>query len=156
MHNFDSKIVLNDFRTMQEQIEENVTTERAIALLASSFGVLAALMAAIGIYGVLAYSTAQRFREIGIRMAVGATRTQVIRMVLKEVLWMAGAGIAIGVPLASLLSSLIRKQLFGVSGSDPLTLCAVCAGIVAVALAAAALPARRAANVDPLVALRYE
>jgi ABC-type antimicrobial peptide transport system permease subunit len=77
-------------------------------------------------------------------------------MVLKEVLWMAGTGIAIGVPLALLLSSLVRTQLFGVSGSDPFTLCAVCAVILAVALASAALPARRAAKVDPIVALRYE
>jgi putative ABC transport system permease protein len=156
MHNFDSKIVLNDFRTMQEQVEENLTTERAIALLATSFGALAALMAAIGIYGVLAYSTAQRFREIGIRIAVGATRARVMRMVLTEVLWMAGAGIAIGIPLALLLASLVRAQLFGVSGSDPLTLCLVSGLIMAVAFAAAALPARRAAKVDPIVALRYE
>lgn len=156
MHGLDSKIALNDFRTMQEQVEENLGTERAIALLAACFGGLAALMAAIGIYGVLAYSTAQRFREIGIRIAVGATRARVIRMVLKEVLWMAGTGIAIGVPLALLLSSLVRTQLFGVSGSDPFTLCAVCAVILAVALASAALPARRAAKVDPIVALRYE
>jgi ABC-type antimicrobial peptide transport system permease subunit len=77
-------------------------------------------------------------------------------MVLIEVLWMAGAGIAVGVPLASLLSSLIRTQLFGVSGSDPLTLCLVSGLIMAVAFAAAALPSRRAANVDPIVALRYE
>ncbi|HEY1677774.1 MAG TPA: ABC transporter permease [Candidatus Sulfotelmatobacter sp.] len=156
MHGFDSRIVLNDFRTMQEQLEENVTTERAIALLATSFGALAALMAAIGIYGVLAYSTAQRFREIGIRIAVGATRARVMRMVLTEVLWMAGAGIVIGAPLSLLLSSLVRTQLFGVSGSDPLTLCMVCGIIMAVAVASAALPARLAAKVDPIVALRYE
>jgi ABC-type antimicrobial peptide transport system permease subunit len=113
-------------------------------------------MAAIGIYGVLAYSTAQRFREIGIRIAVGATRARVMRLVMTEVLWLAGAGIAIGVPLALLLSSLVRTQLFGVSGSDPLTLCLVSGLIMAVAFAAAALPARRAAKVDPIVALRYE
>ena len=156
MYGFDSKIVLNDFRTMQEQVEQNLSTERAMALLASSFGVLAALLAAIGIYGVLAYSTAQRFREIGIRIAVGATRARVMRMVLTEALWMAGTGIAIGIPLALLLSSVIRKQLFGVSETDPLTLSAVCVAILAVALASAALPARRAAKVDPIVALRYE
>jgi putative ABC transport system permease protein len=156
MHTFDSRFVLKDFRTMQEQVDANLTTERAIALLASSFGALAALMAAIGIYGVLAYSTAQRFREIGIRIAIGATRANVVRMVLAEVLWMAGIGIAIGLPLAMLLARSVRSQLFGVSGNDPLTLFAVCAVIAAVAFASAALPARRAAKVDPMVALRYE
>jgi predicted permease len=156
MRNFDSKIVLNDFRTMQEQVGENLTTERAIALLATSFGALAALMAAIGIYGVLAYSTAQRFREIGIRMAVGATRARVMRMVLTEVLWLVVIGIGVGVPMSLLLASLIRSQLFGISSSDPWTFLAVCAVIVLVAFASAALPARRAAKVDPMVALRYE
>ncbi|MGH9496834.1 MAG: FtsX-like permease family protein, partial [Candidatus Sulfotelmatobacter sp.] len=110
----------------------------------------------IGIYGVLAYSTAQRFREIGIRIAVGATRERVIRMVLQEVLWMAGTGIAIGLTFALLLSSLVRSQLFGVSGHDPLTLCVVCGLILAVACISAVIPARRAAKVDPIVALRYE
>ena len=156
MHTFDSRIVLNNFRTMQEQVDENLISERAIALLASSFGVLAALMAAIGIYGVLAYSTAQRIREFGVRMAIGATRAAVLRMVLAEVLWMAGYGIAVGLPLSFLLARSVRHQLFGVSGSDPLILCVVCLVIVSVALASAALPARRAAKVDPMVALRYE
>jgi predicted permease len=156
MHNVDSKIVLNNFRTMQEQLEKNVSSERAIALLASSFGALAALMAAIGIYGVLAYSTAQRFREIGIRIAVGATRARVIRMVLEEVLWMAGTGIAFGLTFALLLSSLVRSQLFGVSGHDPIVLCVVCGLILAVACVSAVIPARRASKVDPIVALRYE
>ena len=156
MHGFDSRIVLNEFRTMDEQVDKNLNNERAIALLASSFGVLAALMAAMGIYGVLAYSTAQRFREFGIRIAMGADRSTVMRMVITEVLWMAGTGMALGLPLSLLLARSIRNELFGVSGSDPLTLTIVCGVIAAVALAAAALPASRAAKVDPMVALRYE
>ena len=156
MHTFDSNIVLNHFRTMQEQVEENLTTERAIALLASSFGALAALMAAIGIYGVLAYSTAQRIREFGIRIAMGATAATVIRMVLAEIAWMAGLGAAIGLPLSILLARSLRSQLFGVSGTDPLTLFVVCGVIATVSFASAALPALRAAKVDPMVALRYE
>jgi predicted permease len=156
MHTFDSNIVLNHFRTMQEQVDENLTTERAIALLSSSFGALAALMAAIGIYGVLAYSTAQRIREFGIRIAVGATRATVIRMVLTEIAWMAGLGAAIGLPLSILLARSLRSQLFGVSGTDPLTLFVVCGVVAAVSFASAALPALRAAKVDPMVALRYE
>jgi putative ABC transport system permease protein len=156
VHEFDSRFVLNGFRTMQEQIDDNLTTERAIALLSSSFGVLALLMAAMGIYGVLAYSTAQRTREIGLRMAVGATRTEVVRLVLADVLWMVGIGVLIGVPTSIALASLLRSQLFGVSTSDPLTLGIVCMLVLSTALLAAALPARRAAKVDPMVALRYE
>jgi putative ABC transport system permease protein len=153
---FDSRLVLNHFRTMQEQVDTNLVTERAIAFLASSFGVLAALMAAIGIYGVLAYSTAQRTREIGIRMAVGATRAAVIRMVLADVLVMAAIGITVGVPLSLLLTHAVRSQLFGVSSNDLPTIFMVVLALIVLAFASAALPARRAAKVDPIVALRYE
>ena len=156
MQALDSRLVLNGLRTMQEQVDANLTNERAIAFLATTFGVLAALMAAIGIYGVLAYSTAQRTREIGLRIAVGAARIDVVRLVLAEVLWMAGAGIVAGIPVSLLLVRLIRSQLFRVSISDPLTLSVVCLAVTGVALLAATLPARRAAKVDPMVALRYE
>ena len=90
MQSLDSKLVLDTFRTMEEQVDDILTTERVIAILASVFGVLAVLMAAVGLYGVLAYSTAQRTREIGIRIALGAGRASVMRMVLVEVLWLAG------------------------------------------------------------------
>ena len=156
MQVLDSKLVLDAFRTMQEQVEDNLSDERVIAFLAASFGVLAALLAAIGIYGVLAYSTAQRTREIGIRIAMGATRTEVIRMVLSEVARLAAIWMAAGLPLCFILARAVHDQLFGISNYDPLTLCAVCVVILAVAFASAALPARRAAKVDPMVALRYE
>jgi ABC-type antimicrobial peptide transport system permease subunit len=156
MQGLDSNLVLNNLHTMREQIDENLTDERVIAYLASSFGVLAAIMTAIGIYGVLAYSTAQRTREIGVRIAMGATRTTVVRMVLAEVLWLAGIGIAAGLPLSLLFAQAVRSQLFGVSNSDPLTLSVVIVLVAAVAFGSAALPARRAAKVDPMVALRYE
>jgi len=152
----DSKLVLDNFRTMQEQIDDNLMVERVIALLASSFGILAALMAAVGLYGVLAYSTAHRTREIGIRIALGADRTSVMRMVLVEVLWLAGISIAVALPASLLLTHAARSQLFGISSSDPLTLVVVTLLVAAVALASALLPARRAANTDPIVALRYE
>ncbi|PYY08179.1 MAG: ABC transporter permease [Acidobacteria bacterium] len=156
MQALDSKLVLDAFRTMQEQVDENLSDDRVIALLATSFGLLAALMAAIGIYGVLAYSAAQRTREIGIRIAMGASRSEVVRMVLSDVARLATIGIALGMPLALLLTRTVRNRLFGISNYDPVTLVVVCAAILAVALAAAALPARRAAKVDPMVALRYE
>jgi predicted permease len=156
MQTLDSKLVLDNFRTMTEQVEDTLTTERVIAFLAESFGALAALMAAIGLYGVLAYSTAQRTSEIGIRMALGATRTSVVRVVLAEVLWLAGIAVAAALPLSLLLGRAVRSQLFGISSSDPLSLGLATLLIVLVAISAASLPARRAAKVDPIVALRYE
>jgi predicted permease len=156
MQTLDSNLVLNNFRTMQEQIDKDLNGERVMAFLASIFGILAALMAAIGIYGVLAYSTAQRTREIGVRIAVGATRAAIVRLVMVEVLWLAGIGIGLGLPLSLLFGHAVRSQLFGISKSDPLTLSVVIVLVAAIAFVSAALPARRAAKVDPMVALRYE
>jgi ABC-type antimicrobial peptide transport system permease subunit len=113
-------------------------------------------MSAVGLYGVLAYSTAQRTREIGIRIALGANRTSVMRMVLVEVLWLAGISIAVALPASLLLTHAARSQLFGISSSDPLTLVVVTMLVATVALASALLPARRAARTDPMKALRYE
>jgi putative ABC transport system permease protein len=156
MRTLDSNLVLDTFRTMDEQIDNNLIAERVIALLASGFGVLAALMAAVGLYGVLAYSTTQRTSEIGIRMALGATRASVVKMVLLEVLWLAGISIAVALPVSLLLMYAVRSQLYGVSGSDPLTLGGMTLLVTLVALLAAMLPARRAARVEPMTALRYE
>ncbi len=156
MQTVDSKLVLDAFRTMDEQIDDNLTAERVVALLAASFGVLAALMAAIGLYGVLAYSTAQRTSEIGIRMALGASRASVVRAVLVEVLWLAGVAVAVALPISLVLGMAVRSQLFGISSSDPLTLALATLVILLVAIASALLPARRAATVDPIRALRYE
>ena len=156
MQTLDSKLVLDRFRTMDEQIDDNLTSERVIAFLAASFGGLAALMAAIGLYGVLAYSTAQRTSEIGIRMALGASRASVVRVVMVEVLWLAGIGIAVALPTSFLVGRTVRSALFGISSSDPLTLLGATFLILLVAIAAALVPARRAAKTDPIVALRYE
>jgi len=156
MRTLDSSLVLGTYRTMDEQIDNNLIAERVIALLASSFGILAALMAAVGLYGVLAYSTTQRTSEIGVRMALGATRASVVRMVLFEVLWLAGISVAVTLPLSLLLMRAVRSQLFGISSSDPLTLFLVTLLVTLVALASAMLPARRAARVEPMKALRYE
>jgi len=141
---------------MQEQVDDNLSDERVIAFLATSFGVLAALLSAIGVYGVLAYSTAQRTREIGIRVAMGASRFEVIKVVLFEVARLVAIGFSVGLPICFSLARLVRSELFGVSNYDPVTLIVVCSVIAAIALASAALPARGAVKVDPMVALRYE
>jgi ABC-type antimicrobial peptide transport system permease subunit len=152
----DSKLALGKVRTMDELIADNLSSERIIALLAMSFGVLAVLLAAIGLYGVLAYSTAQRTREIGIRMAVGAERSSVVRLVLSDVLWLTGITVALTVPLSLFIANMLRSLLFGVSPFDPLSLLGGTLLIVLVALLSAALPAKRAASIEPMKALRTE
>jgi ABC-type antimicrobial peptide transport system permease subunit len=156
MQQLDSKLALGKVRPMDELIADNLSSERIIALLAMSFGVLAVLLAAIGLYGVLAYSTAQRTREIGIRMAVGAQRSSVVRLVLSDVLWLTGITVVLTVPLSLLFANMLRSQLFGVSPFDPLTLLGATLLIVLVALLSAALPAKRAASIEPMKALRTE
>jgi predicted permease len=156
MQQIDSKLVIDTLRTMNEQIADNLMTDRLVALLAGGFALLATILAAIGLYGVLAYSTAQRTREIGIRMALGAQRLSVVRMVLVDVLWLAGLSIAATIPLSLLFARMIRSQLFGVSPFDPFTLGAGTLLVALVVLLAASLPARRAASVEPMKALRNE
>jgi putative ABC transport system permease protein len=156
MQTLEPKLVLDAFRTMDEQIAYNLTNARVVAFLAESFGVLSALMAALGLYGVLAYSTTQRTSEIGIRMALGASRAAVVRIVLMEVLWLTGIAIAVALPVSLILGMAIRSQLFGISSRDPLTLSAATLLILVVSVTAAILPARRASKVDPIIALRYE
>jgi putative ABC transport system permease protein len=156
MQALDSKLPLSNLQTEEEQISNSLSNERLIALLSASFGLVAVLLAAIGLYGVLAYSTEQRTREIGIRMAMGADRVSVVRMVLQDVLWIGGISVVITLPLAMLLGRLIESQLFGVRASDPLTLFGGTLLVAAVALLAAMLPARRAASVEPMQALRSE
>ncbi|HVP56070.1 MAG TPA: ABC transporter permease [Candidatus Eisenbacteria bacterium] len=156
MQQLDSKLALGRLRTMDDMIADNLSSERLIALLSASFGLLAMVMAAIGLYGVLAYSTAQRTREIGIRMALGAQRLGVVRLVITDVLWLAGISIAVTVPLSLLFARAIRTQLFGVSPFDPLTLLAGTLLVALVVLLSALLPAKRAASVEPMKALRTE
>ncbi len=156
MHQLDSKLVVDGLRTMDEQVDEITSNERLVTLLAVSFGLLATLMAAIGLYGVLAYSTAQRTQEIGIRMALGAQRRAVIRLVLADVFWLAGTSIVATLPIAALLSRLLRSQLYNVSSADPRIIASGVAVVAMVVVLAALLPARRAASVEPMQALRTE
>ena len=152
----DSKLVVDSLQSLNTGINFTLTSERLLSFLASSFGIVAAFITAIGLYGVLAYSIAQRTREIGVRMALGATRAAVVHMVLREVLVITGCSVALALPLAIALGSFVKHQLYGVSYSDPRTLIFVVLAMGIVALAAASLPARRAVRVQPITALRYE
>src|SRR3954466_9656085 len=125
-------------------------------LLLAAFAGLALFLSSLGIYGVLAYDVSQRTREIGIRGAIGATRDQIVGMILKQGLWKSGLGIVLGLAGAFLLSRYMKSLLFGVQPTDPIVYAAVSAVLIAVALSASYLPARRAAKIDPLVALRDE
>jgi putative ABC transport system permease protein len=156
MKQIDSGLAVDALRTMDDQIETTLSNERMIELLAISFGLLATILAGVGLYGVLAFSTAQRTREIGIRIALGSSRLSVSQLVLADVLRLAGLGILVAIPCSVLLGRLLRSQLFGVSAADLFTLGAVVLLIAVVALVAAILPAHRASTVDPTTALRIE
>jgi ABC-type antimicrobial peptide transport system permease subunit len=156
MQRLDSKLVPDSLKTMDAQINEDLNSERTLSLLAISFGALAALLAAIGLYGLLAFATAQRTREIGIRMALGSTRAEIVRLVLAGVGKLLVISLVIAVPAALLLSRLIKSQLFGVSAHDPGVMIGAAMVVVAAALLAAALPSQRASSVNPSTTLRYE
>jgi predicted permease len=156
LRELDSKLVIDSMKTMDEQIDDNVSNERMVALLAVSFAFVALLTTAVGLYGVLAYATAQRTREIGIRMALGAQRFAVVRLVMMDMVKIAIIGMAVALPVSLALSRYLRSQLFEVQPFDPGTLVACVMVTVTTVIAAAALPARRAASVEPTEALRTE
>jgi ABC-type antimicrobial peptide transport system permease subunit len=156
MHQLDSTLVVDGLRTMEAQVDRTMNNERALALLAIGFSILAMVMAAVGLYGVLAYSTEQRTREIGVRLALGAPRTNVVVLVVREM-----AGIAAVATVAALcgtisLARLFSSQLYGVSTFDPLTLAGAVLLTLVMVVLAGTLPARRAAGVEPMKALRSE
>ncbi|MGA9720575.1 MAG: ABC transporter permease [Acidobacteriaceae bacterium] len=156
MQQVDSKLAIDPLITMDIQLDQSMAQERTLALLASAFGILAALMSAVGLYGVLAFDILQRTREIGVRMALGASRPVVARLLLVETLRLAGISIAFAVPMAWGLAHLVRSLLFGVTMADPLTYFAAAMLVGLVALAAASIPTWRAASIEPMRALRYE
>jgi putative ABC transport system permease protein len=154
--NLDPKLIFGNLQTMTDQIDANLLAERAVAMLAAAFGLLATLLAGIGLYGILAYSTAQRTREIGIRMALGARRGAVVGLILREVLQLAGGAMVVTIPLAMLATRAVRSQLFGVSLADPVVYGVGILMICVVAALAGVIPARRAATIDPARALRTD
>jgi predicted permease len=152
----DKDLPLLDLRTQNEQIEDATKRERVFAGLTSGFGVLALALACIGIYGITAYSVAQRTNEIGLRMALGAQPGGVLRMVVREASWLAIIGVAAGLVAATAMGRLIASMLFGLKSYDPLTLASAAMLLVVVALGSSWIPALRAARIDPMTALRHE
>jgi ABC-type antimicrobial peptide transport system permease subunit len=152
----DPAIPIADLRTQDEQIERSLSSERLFAFLVSAFGMLAALLAAIGLYGVMAYTVSRRTAEIGIRMALGADRAHIRRLVLRDSLLMMGAGILIGLPAGLALTGLLQKLLYGVTPNDAISFAAAVLLMTGIGAVAAWMPARRAARVDPILALRCD
>jgi predicted permease len=152
----DAGLPVIGMRTMQAQVDRFLVTERLVAMLSGVFGLLATVLAAIGLYGVMAYAVARRTQEIGIRMALGADRAKVVRLVMSEVAAMAGIGIVIGLPCAMGLSRFVQSELFGVTPADAMTLGLASLALAVVSILAGYVPAWRATRVDPVVALRYE
>jgi predicted permease len=143
-------------KTGERQRDDSVSVERLAATLAAAFGLLATVLAAVGLYGVMAFLVARRTREIGIRMALGAVTGNVVGLVVREVLLLVGIGVAIGIPAALALARLLSSQLYDVAPSDPTTVVLATLGIAAIAALSAYIPARRATRIDPVTALRYE
>jgi ABC-type antimicrobial peptide transport system permease subunit len=152
----DSGMPVYEMKTLARQLDETLSTERLIAVLSAAFGLLATVLAALGLYGVMAFMVARRTKEIGLRMALGAPQARVVWMVMRETLVLVAAGLAIGIPAALLASKYDSTQLYGVKATDIASAAAALVILAAVAGVAGLLPARRASTIDPIQALRYE
>jgi predicted permease len=152
----DPRLPILWFRTLDDQVNRSLSTERLLAALSGSFGALALTLSLIGLYGVMSFVVTRRTREIGIRLALGATRASALRLVLRDAVTMIAAGVALALPCVAALGKLVQSQLFGVTATDPATIAAAAMVLAAGALAAAFIPAWRASNVSPTDALRLE
>jgi ABC-type antimicrobial peptide transport system permease subunit len=151
-----NKAISLEFHTLSDQVNDSLVQERLLALLSGFFGGLALLLAMIGLYGTLSYLVTQRQSEFGIRMALGATPGSILRLVLRDVVIILVASVTVGVGLSLLSVQVLQKLLFSLTARDPITIAVAVVLLSAVALLAGYIPARRAAKVDPMEALRYE
>lgn len=156
VHDTDPDLPLEKPMTQQDQFDESISRERLVANLSVFFAALAGFLVAIGLYGTISYGVSRRTNEIGVRIALGAQRSDVLRMFLAESLSVAALGLTLGIPASLAVATTLRSMVYGLSPSDPLTILFALAGIAAITLAAAIIPARRAASVDPMSALRME
>jgi putative ABC transport system permease protein len=152
----DPDLPIGDISSLQAEVEQNVDEPKFRAMVMGTFAVLALVLAAVGVFGLISYTVAQRTREIGIRMALGAAPRQVLIPVIREGLILALAGVAVGLAGAFVASRALTAFLFGVGAADPLTFTGVALLMLAVATAASYIPSRRALKVDPMIALRAE
>jgi ABC-type antimicrobial peptide transport system permease subunit len=152
----DPNLTINSVRTMRQQVELSFDQERAVATLAGLFGIVALVLAAVGLYGVTAYTVAQRTNEIGIRMALGADRATVLGLVMRGAFQRVLLGLVLGLPLAVGAGRLISAQLYGVSSADPVALTLATVALATCSFFAAVIPANRAAAISPVDALRME
>jgi putative ABC transport system permease protein len=155
-HSIDKDLPVTDVGSLPDAIDQSISRERFRTFLLGSFSAIALVLAAVGIFGVISYSASQRAHEIGIRMALGAQRRDVLRLILGQGTKLALRGLGIGVVLAFLVTRWIASLLYSVSATDPLTFGAVAIVLLGVAVTACYIPARRAMRVDPMVALRYQ
>jgi ABC-type antimicrobial peptide transport system permease subunit len=154
--NINPDMTIVSFKSLDYQVADNFNGERLISRLTGLFGVLALILASVGLYGITAYSVARRTNEIGVRMALGANRGNVVTMVMRRALVLVAIGLAIGIPVALVGGRLMRTQLYGVSTYDPITLLGAVLVLAASAALAGFIPARRAASIEPMRALRIE
>jgi putative ABC transport system permease protein len=152
----DPHLPLYNVKTLNREIDESLVQERLVTWLSSAFGVLATLLTALGLYGVLTFSVVRRTREIGIRVALGAQRRDVMTLIITRGLILVAAGLLVGLAASFALSRVLETLLFGIKPNNALVMISVSVGLTLVALLACYIPARRATKVDPLVALRHE
>ena len=156
IHSHDAQNVIAEPETMNETIANALADRRSLMLLLDIFAVVALVLASIGLYGVISYLVGQRTQELGIRLALGAQRKDIFRLILSSGMKMALLGVVLGLVVSFALTRLMSNLLFGVGATDPLTFLGIASLVTAVAIVACILPAHRATKVDPLVALRYE
>ncbi len=156
VHELDPEMPVYGIQSLPDRIGVAYALPRYALTLFGAFAGLALLLACVGLYGVVAYAVSQRTREIGLRMAFGADRTRIFRLIVGEALWLGAVGVLVGAPIAFVLSRAASAFLYGVGAFDPLTLAATATLMVFICCLSAYMPARRAASIDPMIALRYE